>query len=173
MDEVIQATSKHRDAALALKHINEKQKNKISWYRDQLISMQSQIDKLEFDVDVEKDAVMNLQSDKKVLEENVKTLQNSTEGLTILKEELKEEIEKLKTNKESSDESTIKLENCKLQRKVTIYDNIMKELENKVEESKKQKKELQETIRLLNLANEEDHNALEKEIDQKSDEIFN
>ena len=152
MDEVIQATSKHRDAALALKHINEKQKNKISWYREQLISMQSQIDKLEFDFDVENDAVMNLQSDKKVLEANVKILKNSTEGLTILKKELKEEIEKLKSNQESSDESKIQLDNCKLKRKVTIYDNIMKELENKVEESKRQKKELQETIKSIKLS---------------------
>ena len=72
IEEVVKAASKHRDAAIALKDISNQQKTKITWYRNQLIEMQSQIDKLEFENDTEKEIVDKMLNAKKTFEDKMK-----------------------------------------------------------------------------------------------------
>ena len=95
MEEVLQATAKHRDAALALKDISNQQKKKIAWYREQLIQMQSQIDQLENDNDTEKENVAKLLNEKKIMEDKIDGSNEEAKKMVILNDKLEVEIERL------------------------------------------------------------------------------
>ena len=65
MDDVVQAMSKHRDAALAMKEINDKQKKKLCEYREVRMSMQNQIDELEHNLDLEREFTLKVCEEEK------------------------------------------------------------------------------------------------------------
>ena len=125
MDEVVKAAAKHRDAALALKDISNQQKKKISWYRDQLIEMQSQIDKLVLEHDTEKEMVDKLLNEKVSLKGKMNYSNEAVERMVILKEGLEEEVKRLKTNQDSSEKANLELENVNLKKKLEICVNII------------------------------------------------
>ena len=68
LDHVVQALTKHRDAALSLRDINDKQKKKLCEYREDRISMQTQIDELESDLDMEREFTTKVCEEKKEME---------------------------------------------------------------------------------------------------------
>ena len=170
MDEVLKATSKHRDAALALKEISTQQKKKISWYREQLIEMQSQIDKLEHDNDTEKEMVGQILNEKKILEEKVYVSNKEAERMVILKEELEVEVERLKHNQETLENPKIEIENVKLKRKLEIYEKVIEELKFKSNSSSKVNKELQDNLKMSCLLDKVKKEDLEKELLEHSEE---
>ena len=51
VSEVVQAAAKHRDAALSLKEISDKQRKRISEYRDRTIDLQNKIDQIQLDLE--------------------------------------------------------------------------------------------------------------------------
>ena len=74
MDDVLKAAAKHRDAALALKDVTDKQKAKLAKFREQRMAMQNLVDQLELDLDLEREFTGKVCSEKKTLEIEVKTL---------------------------------------------------------------------------------------------------
>ena len=114
MDEIVQALAKHRNAALLLKDINEKQKKKLSDFREQRTVMQDQIDQLELDQDLEREFTEKVISEKRDLENNVKALQEE-----LSKKEQDSKVRKVKeepcskmSSKIENDKSSEKIRNC-------------------------------------------------------------
>ena len=170
-DEVVQALSKHRDAAVTLKEINLVLKKKMSWYRDQLGQMQSQIDKLEQDNDSEHELVIKLLNEKKILVDKVNASKEEVEEMRILKEELEEEIEELTQNQQTSDKSSMMAQNSKLQKKVNICENVIEELKKNVSETSKLNKKLKYTLKTSEVIDRKKNDDLKEQLIHKSEEI--
>ena len=116
MDEVVQAASKHRDAAVTMKEINNELKKKLTWYRNHLMEMQAQIDKLEQDNISENEMIKRLVHEKKILNDKLIDKNDQVAEIRILKEELEEKVEKLEHIKETSDKSSLTTEIYKLKK---------------------------------------------------------
>ena len=123
MDEVVEALAKHRDAAIALKEINQKQRVKLNEYRDERMKMQDLIDQLELEKDLEKEFIWKKCTENKELENKVK----------LLNEDLRTKIERIEilvSNDERKSEIPVKDEAAKLE--THLSSNVIEELKNKI-----------------------------------------
>jgi chromosome segregation ATPase len=148
MDEVVEALAKHRDAAIALKEINQKQRVKLNEYRDERMKMQDLIDQLELEKDLEKEFIWRKCTENKELENKVK----------LLNEDLRTKIERIEilvsNDERKSDEIPVKDEAAKLE--THLSSNVIKELKNKLVFLDRKLADQSETIRNLKVTSKEE-----------------
>ena len=131
MDEVLQATAKHRNTALVLKDVCEKQKNKIKEY-------QKEIDEYEVELTEQEEKV-------KQLEEDV----NIGFNLNTKKREEIEKLHKKITGFEERENNTKGLV-AKLEKKQAISEKVIASLRDKNDQFEKNVIELNDKIEAIN-----------------------
>ena len=167
MDDVVQAMSKHRDAALAMKEINDKQKKKLCEYREVRMSMQNQIDELEHNLDLEREFTLKVCEEKKELENR----------LNILTEDVKKEtteyqiLQSMKDKEETKDKGKNKLDDERLHRKLKVADDVTKNLKKTIEAFENNKEEQNIQLKELNIKFLETEKNLGDELLIKSDRV--
>ena len=159
MDDVVKAAAKHRDAALALKDISDKQRAKLAEFREQRMSIQNLVDLLDLDLEVEIDFTGKVCSEKKGLEIEVKALKE-----IIAK---KEEHDKLQPNKsEHSDDKKFRSESGKLKEVLETQADLIKAFEKKNEVLNRNLEEQKNGKQRMLIAIEEMDDKLKKEVSE-------
>ena len=132
IEEIFEAGSKHKKAALAVKEVADQQKVKIREFRDLTTKLQDTIENLELDLQTSDKRVKNLESAKKGMERKMVQLQEDVDsGYSIVQNRGKElqrlnlNISELKKEVKEKDENISSLEKRK-----NISDTIIKTLQS-------------------------------------------